>query len=134
MRQFIRHPSDIPFEYHIENTHSEHQNLRNISEGGFSFITNEKLEVGALISITIKLLQPNVSLQGSIVWNNSLKSGQYLVGVKFDENEHFRARMVEQVCQIEIYRQQVLEEEGRELSSEKAAIEWIQRYAAQFPG
>ncbi len=41
--------------------------------------------------------------------------------------------MVEQVCYIEDYRRFVLMHEGRELSQEDAASEWIAKYAAQFP-
>ena len=46
----------------------------------------------------------------------------------------FRARMVEQVCHIEQYRHEILKNEGRKLSSEAAALEWIQKYAPLFPG
>ena len=40
--------------------------------------------------------------------------------------------MVEQVCQIEHYRREVLRVEGRVLDAESAAVEWIGRYAAEF--
>ena len=49
------------------------------------------------------------------------------------ETPLFAARMVEQVCQIEHYRQQVQRAEGRVLDAETAAREWIKRYAASFP-
>ncbi len=42
-------------------------------------------------------------------------------------------RMVEQVCHIERYRADVLEREGRALTGEQAAEEWIKRYAEDFP-
>ena len=58
----------------------------------------------------------------------------YDVGVAFDEAATlFAVRMVEQLCRIEEYRRRVAEEEGRQLSSEQAAEEWIRRYAASFP-
>jgi hypothetical protein len=41
--------------------------------------------------------------------------------------------MVEQICHIEDYRQSVCRVEGRQLSAEEAAVEWIAQYAAQFP-
>jgi hypothetical protein len=41
--------------------------------------------------------------------------------------------MVEQICCIEHYREEILLNEGRELSCEEAATEWISTYAAQFP-
>ena len=45
----------------------------------------------------------------------------------------FVARMVEQVCHIEQYKQDIAAKEGRILSGEEAAREWIERYAASFP-
>jgi hypothetical protein len=47
-------------------------------------------------------------------------------------NDAFTARMLEQVWQIINY-QNRLEQEGRLLSIEEAALEWIDRYAAYFP-
>jgi hypothetical protein len=41
--------------------------------------------------------------------------------------------MVEQVCHIETYRRTVAGTEGRELSAEQAALEWIAKFAASFP-
>jgi hypothetical protein len=48
------------------------------------------------------------------------------------EQNSFTARMVEQICQIEHYRQEVEQLEGRILDSEEAAEEWLQRYAEDF--
>ena len=42
--------------------------------------------------------------------------------------------MVEQVCYIESYKKVVYETEGRQLTTEEAAMEWIRKYASQFPG
>ena len=59
----------------------------------------------------------------------------YEVGVSFlDPEDVFRARMVAQVCFIEDYRRSIARAEGRELSSEEAAGEWIAKYAHKFPG
>ena len=41
--------------------------------------------------------------------------------------------MIEQVCYIENYRRKVKEEQGRELDSKQAAMEWIARNASDFP-
>jgi hypothetical protein len=133
MRQFIRHPTSIPLDFSVEDQQEDARSTYNISEGGVSFICNHKIEVGAAIKISIKTIKPDIELVGRVVWNNKLDTGGYLVGVKFTEDEHYRARMVEQVCYIEDYRNKVLQEEGRELSSEEAANEWISRYASRFP-
>lgn len=47
-------------------------------------------------------------------------------------NDTFTARMLEQIWQIINY-QNRLEQEGRVLSIDEAAFEWIDRYAALFP-
>ena len=44
----------------------------------------------------------------------------------------FRERMEEQCSQIEQYRLAVKRDEGRVLSADEAALEWIERYAEAF--
>jgi hypothetical protein len=41
--------------------------------------------------------------------------------------------MVEQVCSIERYRRLMESEEGRVLTRDEAAQEWIAKYAGRFP-
>jgi len=40
---------------------------------------------------------------------------------------------VEQICHIEQYKRDMRDQEGRELTGEQAAYEWIERFAAEFP-
>ena len=70
--------------------------------------------------------------EGRVAWCRAHEDA-YRVGIEFvAESEAFRARLVEQVCHIERYHQKA-RAEGRTLSEEEAAIEWISRYAASFP-
>ena len=70
---------------------------------------------------------------GVVAWCRPEANG-YSVGVQFaDASTQFGLRMVEQVCHIEHYRADVLREEGRVLTREQAAREWIELYAAEFP-
>lgn len=56
------------------------------------------------------------------------------MGIKFTQSiDVFRIRMVEQVCHIEQYKEDVKAREGRCLTGTQAALEWIQRYASKFP-
>lgn len=58
----------------------------------------------------------------------------YDVGIELlNRDDAFRARMVEQVCHIEKYRRTVKETQGRSLTGEEAAMEWIGKYASTFP-
>ena len=53
-------------------------------------------------------------------------------GANTATQEDFQARMKAQCHQIERYRLEVLHREGRELSRDEAALEWIERYAESF--
>jgi hypothetical protein len=69
---------------------------------------------------------------GVVAWCRKLEEG-YLIGIAFvDEDTLFRARMVEQVCQIEHYRHQREQELGCTLCAEVAAQEWIAEHAVEF--
>ena len=49
--------------------------------------------------------------------------------------DSFSERMEAQCCQIRRYRLEVIRKEGRQLSPDEAALEWIERYADTFtPG
>lgn len=134
MREYIRHPSSIPLEVNIADL-PERQNeyLNNVSVGGLSFHSTKKLETGARITIRIPLLRDFIQVSGQVVWCNKL-GDSYEVGVAFqDKEEAFRTRMVEQICHIEQYRNEVWQHEHRQLTSEQAAVEWIKKYAKTFP-
>ncbi len=49
-----------------------------------------------------------------------------------ETNDAFLARMQAQCEQIEAYRLDVLRREGRKLTLDQAAREWIERYARDF--
>jgi Tfp pilus assembly protein PilZ len=134
MREYIRHPSNIPLEVQIADLPDpQTEYLNNFSLGGLSFHSKNKLETGAQICIRIPLLRETVQVNGRVVWCKRQGRG-YEVGAAFrDKEEAFRTRMVEQICHIEQYKNEVLKNEHRELSSEQAAIEWIKKYAGSFP-
>ena len=134
MREYIRHPSEIPIEFDVAEP-KEHQAeyLSNVSLGGLSFRSTTAVEIGRTISIFISFVLPKFEAHGRVVWCRKVKKG-YEMGVEFiDMDEAFRARMVEQVCHIEAYKIKVYKKEGRQLSSEEAAAEWIRKYAGEFP-
>ena len=134
MRNYIRHPSDIPIEFCREPISAvETRNLRDVSRGGLSFVSNTPIELGTLIRVRIGYVEPAFEAPCSVSWCRSHED-DYLIGVKFlDAQDGYRARLVEQICHIEHYKKQVFEREGRVLSGEQAAREWIIKYAQDFP-
>ena len=134
MRNFIRHPTDIPFEYSISDIHpAVTRNLTNIGHGGLAFQSDECFPVGAIINIRIPLREPAFVAKGVVVWCRE-GDGAFEVGVEFkDHRTEHAVRMVEQVAYIEHYKKEVLFKEGRELTGKEAAFEWISKYASSFP-
>lgn len=134
MRKFIRHPSDIPIEYTLRAVRLAKIRLKNVSVGGLSFTTRERLNIGREIELTIPGVRPVFRARARVAWCLPRK-GCFDIGVQFvDQDDAYRARMVEQVCYIEQYKNDVKRAEGRNLSGEEAAFEWIRKYASTFPG
>ena len=132
-RRFIRHPTEIPIEL-LHKTCSVRKNkcLKNISLGGLAFSSNQNWQPGTILGIRIPLIDPEFETTGKVVWCQK-QNTQFDVGLEITNTyDAFRVRMVEQVCQIEKYRNQ-LKRQGRILNSEEAATEWINCYAAEFP-
>ena len=134
MRTFIRHPADIPVEIEIQAS-PQHRQRRtsNVSYGGLAFISDCMLEPGTQIRVRIEVVDPTFEADGFVTYCRQ-EAGQYQVGVEFiHRDDLFIARMVEQICHIQHYKQQVAALEGRKLSEQEAASEWINKYASRFP-
>ena len=142
MRRYIRHPSEIPINFQVsESEPPKAHRMRDVSQGGLCFTADRPVQPGTQIHIHIPVLleqtetaepQP-FEADGVVAWCR--REGQaYAVGVQFDDQStQFGVRMVEQICHIEHCRYDVLQEQGRVISSEEAAREWVERYAAEFP-
>ena len=134
IRKYIRHPSDIPIEIEVGEQHEESDLLNNVSSGGLSFHSQLALQVGTIISLRIPAVQPPFETKARVMWCQD-SGDAYDIGVELlDKEQAYRARMVEQVCHIEHYKREIFQREGRCLSGEEAAREWIDLYADHFPG
>jgi len=145
MRSYIRHPSDIPIQVDVtadnkttnkvasKGAAAQGLQLNNISHGGLAFNTSRPIDTGAVITLKINSVQPAFEAEGLVTHCNR-EGEHYVIGIEFISRDSlFVARMVEQVCHIEHYKRAIAEKEGRHLSGEEAAREWIERYAATFP-
>ena len=138
MREFIRHPTDIPIQYELGDVVSDKKEyLNDVSHGGLSFRSCVYLEPGSVIHINIPVHKPTFSAEGIVIWSRNTPGeddGCYDIGVEFKEKRtEYGLRMIEQVCYIEHYKKEILHNEGRALSGEEAAVEWIKKYAEKFP-
>ncbi len=135
MRQFIRHPADVPIEVRTGDQSAEAtRHTYNVSLGGLAFQSDYELQPGIVVEVRFTFVRPMFETKARVVWC-SAREGGFELGVEFlDPEDAFRARMVEQVCHIENYKKTVYQTEGRQLTTEEAAMEWIGKYASQFPG
>ena len=133
MREYIRHPTDMPIEYDLGDVIADQKEyLNDISLGGLSFKSKYHIETGSAIKIRIPLRKPEFEEEGIVVWINK-KNELYDAGVQFKNAiSEFRIRMIEQVCHIEQYKKNVFEKEGRAISGEEAVTEWIKKYGKDF--
>lgn len=124
MRRHVRHPSDLPVHVRLSKLVSHDRDyLRNISRGGLCFTSPVPIGAGATIHIEIPVAQPVFETDGVVVWCDSAENG-FEVGVRFVGSLQ-DPRIVEEICQVENYRREIWLREGRQLSGEEAALEWM---------
>lgn len=141
VRKFIRHPSDIPIKVSemdacdvvTEERTFEQVQMNNVSLGGLAFFSPEAFHIGHHVLFSVPCLDDETSIEGCILWCKSLLDG-YEIGLEFDDPQAvYHLRMIEQICHIEHYRKEIQRVEGRALTSEEAALEWIKQFASDFP-
>jgi hypothetical protein len=135
MRQFIRHPIDVPVEIGIGDAGPPAgYHTHDISMGGLALRASCSVAPGRTVKVRIGCVEPPFEASARVAWCRPHPLSGYELGVTFlDAEDAFRARMVEQLCHIEDYRRSVQRTEGREIDVEEAAQEWIAKYAANFP-
>jgi len=133
-RSYLRHPSEMPILVRCEDSPAHGaRRMHNVCLGGLACRSEEPLKVGSKVIIRIPIVHPPFEVQGEVVWCRPV-AACFDLGIQFATQEDaFAARMVEQLCYIERYRQDILEKEGRVLDSQAAAAEWISKFAAAFP-
>ena len=135
IRRHIRHVTGIPVEVTLDfndRYRTEEDEITNVSLGGMCFIADDRLDISDEIQVKFPALKRNKSLNGKVVWCNKSERG-YEIGLEFDDPEEVESlKMIDQICHIENFRKETEQQEGRILSSEQAASEWISQYAGEF--
>lgn len=131
-RQFLRHTIHVPLVIEAVASTPVTEKGVNVSFGGLAFESAACREIGDTLRLRIPTVQPPFEAAARVAWCRP-EGSAFLIGVEFlDSTAAFQSRMVQQVCSIENYRREV-EAEGRKLSTDEAATEWIARYAGRFP-
>lgn len=141
VRKFIRHPSDIPIkvseldecDVSTEGLSFEQVQMNNVSLGGLAFFSPQAFHIDHHVMFSVPCLGDTTCIEGSVLWCKTLLDG-FEIGLEFDDPQAvFHLRMIEQICHIEHYRKEIQRVEGRTLTSEEAALEWIKQFASDFP-
>ncbi len=128
---FIRHPDEIPLELQVMEADGQFANPP--MPLGLVCKSAAMLATGQQVCINIGDLAHTAAITGHIEWCHAQRD-HYELHIRFANDEHAqRMRMFEQVCHIRRYRQWVQDQQGRSLSEDEAALEWIAKYAALFP-
>jgi len=128
----------MPINYQIKIKDKKSQSaqqefLHNVSSGGLSFYTDQWLEPGSALHIQIQVQPPVFEADAIVVWCHKDGNG-YQAGLQFNDSDVvYSMRMIEQICHIEQYKNEIYAKEGRKLTSEEAAKEWVSQFAADFP-
>jgi c-di-GMP-binding flagellar brake protein YcgR len=133
-REFLRHTIRVPLEVHrVADSSPLREQSVNVSFGGLAFLSSTCPRIGEVLRLRIAIVEPVFEADARVAWCTS-EAEKFLIGVEFlDSQAAFQSRMVQQVCSIENYRQEVQEREGRALTTQEAASEWIAKYAGRFP-
>ncbi len=141
VRKFIRHPSDIPIkvfelsdeDYALTVPLIDETQMNNVSLGGLAFFSPKLFHIDHHVLVSIPCLDDKTCIEGCVLWCKKLLDG-FEIGLEFDDPEAvYHLRMIEQICHIEHYRKELQRIEGRTLTSEEAALEWIKLFASDFP-
>lgn len=134
-RRYFRHASQIGIEvWPLDGCElqKQRQQVYNVSLGGLAFYSSTAYPVGYFVGLRILLIDSPFEIQAQVTWCQQRASGFEMGVVFIDQDDVFRIRMVEQICRIEAYRAKQ-HQQGRKLTTDEAAQEWIRLYAAGFP-
>lgn len=102
------------------------------SATGLSYLGPEPLSAGDMVQFKLPSLTDQVSAKLRVTHCQPQSQQGYLIQLQFiNEEQAYRFRMMEQLCQIQQYQQQ-MQQQGRQLNLNEAAAEWINDFAASF--
>jgi hypothetical protein len=134
VRRYIRHSTDLPVDVRMSRVVVRgREYLRNISRGGLCFRSTMPLTPGLTIEVEIPVAEPVFRTGGVVAWCRPAEGRErdFEVGVSFsDVSPVDGKRLVDQVCHIEHYKREIWLRQGRWLTGEEAALEWLSRHSA----
>lgn len=132
MKRFINHPAEFPIVVSTAGSERcDQTSLCHLSDGCLTCHLLRAFSTGEPVTLEVPAICQPCTLLGNVA--NCHRCGEgFRLNIRFeDDDEIFKSKMLEQVCQIEHYRRELLRK-GRALDRETAAYEWIEQYSDQF--
>ncbi len=123
-RVFRYRAKEAPLQYALADivAHQE-EYVQNINPAGLCFKAKRHLKKGATIFVEMPL--PTIKKESKVLWCRK-SNGHYNVGIQFMHKDGETPHpLIDQGCDIEDYKSNVLEKDGRVLTGEEAALEWL---------
>ncbi len=132
-RSFVRHPVCLPVVLAVNDAVCDGAaEAVDVGHGGICVRVGAELSPGTHVNLGFPVVGHDWEFEACVVWVAAVADG-WEVGLCFHSGgDRTRARLVEQICQIEAYRLDQ-EQTGRALSCEQAATEWGDLNAESFP-
>ena len=134
-RRFYRHPIKCPIQVREAAEHpAERLESVNISEGGLCFFSEHSLVPKTSVEVDIPIREKSFHIRARVVYSHEdAQTSLYKTGVTFEDTDSlFKAKLAEEILAIEKFREALVRLEGREVSEEEAARQWITKYAKKF--
>ncbi|NNE38560.1 MAG: hypothetical protein HKN08_09685 [Gammaproteobacteria bacterium] len=132
---FIRHPSGFPLEIKRRRFWERHDITETENPKiGIIFESMEYIKPGEIIDIIIPLQNKLETFTGRVILVKNVGEAFEIGLWLLHEEDASRARIVEQLCHIELYMQEKKYREGPyNLNPDRVASEWITKYASEVP-
>jgi len=132
LQLFIRHPEQIAIELTPSNSRAYERSAPAL---GLICSSPTPFTRGSALNVNF----PETPFASRPITGTVLKctpqQQHYELAIEFNSADStMHLRMVEQQAYISLYQQHIAHYQGRILSDDAAALEWIERYAAWFPG
>lgn len=137
-RHYFRH--SIHFPIRLQPVHSSggqplaKTQCTDFSEAGLSFIWTHPLTVGTLLNLSIPVKNRVFKLNAHVAYaSTTSKPDLFHIGVSFqDTTSAFKAKIAEELLEIQKYQKNMARDAGHEISEQEAAEKWIEKFAAHF--
>ncbi|OQW90519.1 MAG: hypothetical protein BWK79_19695 [Beggiatoa sp. IS2] len=126
-RKFVRHPTSVPLKVWQETDDAlqNYETLRDIGLGGLSFSSSVEWQKDMIVCIQIPMVERTFQMAGKVAWCKPHDT-YFDVGVEFmvkKEDSERRDLIVDKICQIEAYKNLILQ-----IAEEVSHIEYAEYF------